>query len=108
MAIGLSEFIVSGAKRPDGTTAEPGSRADLQSAKVSNMKSAIERAVEALEQLPDDLQEREALRLEEQAEKLRVMRRLIQEAEDDVTAGRVSEWNFDAFLAEAQADPSNA
>ena len=36
------------------------------------------------------------------------MRRLIQEAEDDVTAGRVSEWNLDAFLAEAQADPSNA
>jgi hypothetical protein len=72
------------------------------------MKTAIERAVEALESLPEELRERAVERIEEQAEKLRVLRRLVQEGLDDVEAGRVEEWDLDSFLAEARAqNPSD-
>jgi len=38
----------------------------------------------------------------EQAEKFRVLKELAAEGMDDVTAGRVLEWNFQDFLREAR------
>jgi hypothetical protein len=38
----------------------------------------------------------------EQAEKLRVLKELIAEGLEDVTAGRVSEWSLAEFLREAR------
>jgi hypothetical protein len=38
----------------------------------------------------------------EQAEKLRVLKELIAEGLEDVSAGRVSEWNFVEFLRQAR------
>ncbi|MGL4442156.1 MAG: hypothetical protein ACRCU1_00935 [Alsobacter sp.] len=78
------------------------SRAQAQAATLSGMKTPIERAVAALEYLPEDLRERHVERLEEQAEKLRVMRHLVQEGLDDVEAGRVSPFDMKTFLAEAR------
>jgi hypothetical protein len=38
----------------------------------------------------------------EQAERFRVLKELAAEGMDDVTAGRVLEWNFQDFLREAR------
>ena len=51
---------------------------------------------------------RESLRLFEEQEmikemKLKELKRLIQEGDDDIKAGRVSEWNKEEFLKEARA-----
>ena len=49
------------------------------------------------------MRERAVEFLEDQAEKLRVLREMIAEGEADVAAGRVSEWNLDEFLREASS-----
>lgn len=64
------------------------------------MTQLAQRAADALARMPEDMQERAVAFLEEQAEKLAIMRALVQEALDDVEAGRVSEWNLDEFLKE--------
>jgi hypothetical protein len=66
------------------------------------MKTTTEKAAAALELLPEDMREPAVAYLLEQAEKFRVLREQIAEGIEDVAAGRVSEWNFDEFLREAQ------
>ena len=67
------------------------------------MKSTTEKAVEALDLLPDEMREPAVAYLLEQAEKFRALKDQIAEGMADVTAGRVSEWNFEEFLREARA-----
>ena len=67
------------------------------------MKSTTEKAVEALDLLPDEMREPAVAYLLEQAEKFRALKDQIAEGMSDVAAGRVSEWNFEEFLREARA-----
>jgi len=67
------------------------------------MKSTTEKAVEALDLLPDEMREPAVAYLLEQAEKFRALKDQIAEGMADVAAGRVSEWNFAEFLREARA-----
>lgn len=71
------------------------------------MKPTIERAIAALESLPEEVREREISRLEEQAEKLRVLRDLMQEGIEDAEAGNVVDWDLEEFLAQARSQPQN-
>ncbi len=66
------------------------------------MKTITEKAAAALELLPEDMRESAVAYLLEQAEKFRALKEQIAEGMEDVAAGRVSEWNFDEFLREAQ------
>ena len=68
------------------------------------MKPFKERAAEALELLPEEMQERAVAYIFEQAEKYRVLKNLIDEGLADVEAGNVTEWNVDEFLREARAE----
>lgn len=69
----------------------------------NTMNDIAERAAAALALMPEDMQEQAVAYLYEQAEKLRVLKALVQEGLDDLEAGRVSEWNFDEFLREAHS-----
>ncbi len=66
------------------------------------MKTTTEKAAAALDLLPEDLREPAVAYLLEQAEKFRTLKEQIAEGLDDVAAGRVSEWSFEAFLREAR------
>ena len=66
------------------------------------MKSTTEKAAEALDLLPEDMREPAVAYLLEQAEKFRVLKEQIAQGMADVTAGRVSEWNFAEFLRDAR------
>jgi hypothetical protein len=66
------------------------------------MKSATERAAEALDLLPEELREPAVAYLVEQAERFRVLKTLVAEGMGDIEAGRVSEWNFEEFLRKAR------
>jgi hypothetical protein len=67
------------------------------------MSKTTEKAVEALDLLPEEMREPAVAYLLEQAEKFRVLQELVQEGLDDVAAGRVTEWNFGDFLREARS-----
>ena len=69
-----------------------------------DMKPFKERAAEALDQLPEGMQERAVAYIFEQAEKYRVLKKLIDEGLADIEAGHVTEWNVDEFLREARAE----
>ena len=62
--------------------------------------TTTEKAAAALELLPEEM--RDVAYLLEQAERFRVLKELAAEGMDDVTAGRVQEWNFQDFLREAR------
>ena len=66
------------------------------------MKTTTERAAEALDLLPDEMRESAVAYLLEQAEKFRALKEEIAAGMDDVTAGRVSAWNFEEFLRHAR------
>lgn len=66
------------------------------------MKDFAKRAAEALELLPEEMQEAAVAYLYEQGEKFRRLKALVQEGVDDVEAGRVVEWDFDAFMKETR------
>lgn len=66
------------------------------------MKTTTERAAEALDLLPEEMREPAVAYLLEQAEKFRALKEEIAAGRDNVTAGRVSEWNFDEFLRQAR------
>jgi len=70
------------------------------------MTSTTEKAVEALELLPEEMREPAVAYLLEQAEKFRALKRMIEEGVEDVEAGNVSEWNFEEFLREARPSRS--
>jgi hypothetical protein len=67
------------------------------------MTKTTEKAVEALELLPEEMREPAVAYLLEQAEKFRVLKNLVEEGIEDVKAGNVSEWNFEEFLREARS-----
>ena len=66
------------------------------------MTTTTEKAAAALELLPEEMREPAIQYLLEQAEKFRVLKGLVAEGMDDVTSGRISEWNFGDFLREAR------
>jgi len=66
------------------------------------MKTTTEKAVEALDLLPEDMREPAVAYLLEQAEKFRALKEQIAEGMEDVSAGRLSEWNFEEFLRRAR------
>jgi len=67
------------------------------------MSSAIEKAVEALELLPEEMQELAADYLLSQARKFRALKNAIEEGMADVDAGRVVPWDLEEFLKQARA-----
>jgi hypothetical protein len=66
------------------------------------MKDFVNRAAEALERLPEEMQEAAVAWPCEQGEKFRRLKALVSEGVDDVEAGRVVEWDFDAFMKETR------
>jgi predicted transcriptional regulator len=67
------------------------------------MSSAVEKAVEALELLPEEMQESAATYLLSQAKKFRALKDAIDEGMADVEAGRVIPWDLEDFLRQARA-----
>jgi hypothetical protein len=61
--------------------------------------TTTEKAAAALELLPEEMREPAVAYLLEQAEKFRTLKELVVDGMDDITAGRVSEWNFSGLLA---------
>lgn len=70
---------------------------------IDAMSSAIEKAVEALELLPEEMQEPAADYVLSQAKKFRALKDAIDEGMADVDAGRVVPWDLNEFLKLAQA-----
>ena len=66
------------------------------------MSSAREKAVEALELLPEEMQESAADYLLSQARKFRALKEAIDEGMADVEAGRVVPWDLEDILREAR------
>ena len=67
------------------------------------MRSAVEKAVEALELLPEEMRESAADYLLAQAKKFRALKDAIDIGMADVEAGRVVPWDFEDFLKRARA-----
>jgi predicted transcriptional regulator len=67
------------------------------------MSSAVEKVVEALERLPEEMQEPAAAYLLSQARKFRALKDAIDEGMADVEAGRVVPWDLEDFLQQARA-----
>jgi len=67
------------------------------------MSSATRKAVEALELLPEEMQESAADYLLSQARKFRALKDAIDEGMVDVGAGRVVPWDLEEFLKLARA-----
>jgi hypothetical protein len=70
--------------------------------RIEQMKTTTEKAAEALDLLPEEMREPAVAYLLEQAEKFRILKEQIDEGISDVAAGRVSEWDFEKFLRDAQ------
>jgi hypothetical protein len=67
------------------------------------MTDVTEKAVAALELLPEELREPAVAYLLEQAEKFRALQRDIDAGLQDVRAGHVREWDFADFLRRARS-----
>jgi predicted transcriptional regulator len=67
------------------------------------MNTAVKKAVEALELLPEEMQESAADYLLSQARKFRALKDAVDEGMSDVEAGRVVPWDLDEFLKLARA-----
>jgi predicted transcriptional regulator len=67
------------------------------------MSSAVEKAVEALELLPEKMRESAAAYLLSQARRFRSLKDAIDEGVADVEAGRVVPWDMEDFLKQAHA-----
>ncbi len=68
---------------------------------MSPMKKFSERAAEALDLLPEQMQEPAVAYILEQAEKFRWLKAEIDKGLADADAGRVREWDFGDFLRRA-------
>ena len=66
------------------------------------MKTTTEKAAAALDLLPEEMREHAVAYLLEQAEKFRVLKEQIAEGMEDVSSGRVAEWNFEDFLRQTR------
>lgn len=71
------------------------------------MTNFAKRAAEALELLPEEMQEAAVAYLYEQGEKFRILKALVQEGIDDVEAGRVSPFDMDKIRALAREMAGN-
>jgi predicted transcriptional regulator len=67
------------------------------------MSKAVEKAVEALELLPEEMRESAADYLLSQAKKFRALKDAIDEGLADVSAGRVVPWDLDEFIRQARS-----
>jgi predicted transcriptional regulator len=67
------------------------------------MSTAVEKAVEALELLPEEMQESAAGYLLSQAKKFRALKDAIDEGLADVSTGRVVPWDLDEFIKQARS-----
>jgi uncharacterized protein (DUF3084 family) len=67
------------------------------------MTSAADKAIQAIELLPEDMREPAADYLLSQARKFRALRDAIDEGMADVEAGRVVPWDLQDFLERARA-----
>lgn len=67
------------------------------------MNTAVKEAVEALELLPEEMQESAADYLLSKARKFRALKDANDEGMSDVEAGRVVPWDLDEFLKLARA-----
>jgi predicted transcriptional regulator len=67
------------------------------------MDDIRDRAIAAIEMFPEEMREHVISHIAEQAEKLRTLRELVAEGLADVEAGRLVDWDPDAFLAEMKA-----
>ena len=67
------------------------------------MSTAVEKAVEALELLPEEMRESAADYLLSQAKKFRALKNAIDEGLADVNAGRVVPWDLDEFIKQARS-----
>jgi len=67
------------------------------------MSSALEKVVQALELLPEDMQESAAAYLLAQAKKFRALKDDIDQGLADEKAGRVVPWDLGDFLKRARA-----
>ena len=65
------------------------------------MSTAAEKAIEALELLPEDMREPAADYLLSQARKFRALKDAVDEGMADVEAGRVVPWDLKEFLRQA-------
>jgi hypothetical protein len=70
------------------------------------MNAFTKKAAEALQQLPEELQQKAIAYLLEQGEKYRVLKEMLDEGEADIRAGNVSDWDFDEFMVEARLEAS--
>jgi hypothetical protein len=66
-----------------------------------SMTKTSKDAAAALDLLPEEMREPAVAYLIEQAEKFRLLKQAVSEGLEDVRAGRVSEWDFHAFLKAA-------
>ena len=66
------------------------------------MSSASEKALEALELLPEDMREPAAEYLLSQAKQFRALKDAVDEGMADVEAGRVVPWDLADFLRQAR------
>ena len=65
------------------------------------MSKTTEKAAAALDLLPEEMREPAVAYLLEQAERYRALKLEIDKGLEDVSAGRVREWDFDDFLHRA-------
>lgn len=70
---------------------------------IVSMNSAVAKAVEALELLPEEMQEQAAEYLLVQARRFRALKNAIDEGMADVEAGRMVPWDLQDFLQQARA-----
>ena len=66
------------------------------------MSTAVEKAVEALELLPEEMREQAADYLLAQAKTFQALKAAIDEGMADVNAGRVVPWDLEEFLKQAR------
>jgi hypothetical protein len=67
------------------------------------MTSTTEKAVAALELLPEEMREPAVAYLLEQAERFRALKQDVEAGLDDVRSGRLKEWDFAEFLRQARS-----
>jgi hypothetical protein len=67
------------------------------------MSTAVEKVVEALESLPEELRESAADYLLSQARRFHSLKETIDEGLADVRAGRTVPWDLDGFLKQVRS-----
>jgi predicted transcriptional regulator len=67
------------------------------------MSPTIEKAIEALEAMPDEMRENAVAYLVRQAEKFQALKSAIDEGMADIEAGRVVPWDPEDILRRAKA-----